>query len=1438
MARKVSNLHHSTANSTKTTTKNNNSSTINTNNSSTKSNNHTKNTSSNNKPTGENVHVETIDVDIASAKTAVDDAVTEKGDTVLAERLVLSDDPKDWREVSASSKTCSAVARLEPIAEEGDLGGPSSPRLKLSVDDVKDEIAYWNLAIYGYVMGANPPREVLDNFLRRIWSAYDITQISFLPNGLFVVRFAKSEHHKLVLANGMFLFDGKPLIVKPWDPTVRISKVSVKKVPIWVKLVGLDLKFWGAKCLEKLAGLVVTPRLMVEVEIDQNFPNQIIFEDEVGSEVHVAVEYDWLPITCQKCKGIGHNTQNCRRKALDTRRPAVAQPMKQVWKPKTVGTAAPVDLKEYPLLVKEKPNPVVVATLVVTPAPSHGPIYTPARVITKLTRHETRVVSGQDTEFNTTFNTELAEAEKTNEMKNIKWFLHHNDVDLFGLLETRVKPGSLNKVTNNVCYGWKYVTNTSMHPGGRIWILWKGRKVDLEVLEMASQYIHAKVKVLQSGVTFTSTFVYAFNKLEDRLGKLVKDNEMAPFLSAVNNCGLQDMKTTGAFFTWNNKQASATRVFSRIDRVLVNGDWLKDWSDWFAHYQPEGEFDHCPCIVSCGDRSSGTKKPFKFFNMWTKVEDFGTLVTQHWQMQIQGTPMFRMVRKLKLLKPSLKKLNRDLFSDIERNADVAYNLLLDCQQQLQGDITNTQLMDKEKQIRESYHLLDDARTAYLRQKAKFAWVHDGDANTHMFHQAIKQRQIHNKVLQIENMDGVECRDPNDILQAFVDYYKSLLGAKAQTSCFYKNVVTQGKVISEGDWDGLCKIPTEEEIRLALFDIPDDKTPGPDGYTSCFFKASWSTVKDDMCLAVKDFFTTGMMLKQLNSIVHTLIPKVDNPRSVKEFRPIACCNTLYKVISKIICTRISGCLPQIINPAQCAFIKGRSILGNILISQDLFRLYTRKSVSPRCLMKVNLRKAYDSIEWIFVEQMLDAMHFPPHLIKLIMQCVSTTSYSISLNGQIHGYFPGCRGLRQGDPMSPLLFTLCMEYLSRLLEMGSWIPGFHFHPLCKKLRLTHLMFVDDLLLFCKGEVKSICIIMELFKRFSSASGLHINSEKSDFYSNGMSIATVDKILQGTGFKKGDLPFKYLGVKISHKRLTKMDCNVLVDRMISRIRGWNSRKISYAGRLVLVKSALSTIHNYWSQIFVLPVGVMDRIKALCRNFLWEGSDKYSKAPLVAWNVLCQSKETGGLGLIDSKIWNVAAIDYEPSSYSSWAWRKICEVKHTMKNGYVNGKRRGTNEAYTISDGYKWLMQCTAVKQQQRLLTLDRLTKMGVAVPTECFICGMAPETHEHLFSGCVYAQSCYQILANWLGVNVTELCSCEKLLHLKKISLLARQVIIAAVAGLIYGIWHCRNVCRLDGYVTQPGRLIQQIQADCKSRVLGVFQGPMALADRNWCHGVGIC
>ncbi|XP_074293387.1 uncharacterized protein LOC141620408 [Silene latifolia] len=213
--------------------------------------------------------------------------------------------------------------RVDPVQQEIDNSRREvNDVLQTEQVELRSRTDYWKQALYGYVLGVNPPREVLDGFLRRTWQAYEVSKISFVPNVLFMVRFGKAEHLQLVLKNGMFLFNRKPLILRAWDPNDKISKIKVKAVLIWVKLVGLDLKFWGAKCLEKLASLIGKfvriddltvectllgfARVLVEVEIDQKFPTRIDFEDELGKDIHVAVEYDWLPITCAKCKGIGH----------------------------------------------------------------------------------------------------------------------------------------------------------------------------------------------------------------------------------------------------------------------------------------------------------------------------------------------------------------------------------------------------------------------------------------------------------------------------------------------------------------------------------------------------------------------------------------------------------------------------------------------------------------------------------------------------------------------------------------------------------------------------------------------------------------------------------------------------------------------------------------------------------------------------------------------------------------------------------------------------------------------------------------------------------------------------------------------------------------------------------------------------------------------------
>ena len=243
----------------------------------------------------------------------------------------------------------------------------------------------------------------------------------------------------------------------------------------------------------------------------------------------------------------------------------------------------------------------------------------------------------------------------------------------------------------------------------------------------------------------------------------------------------------------------------------------------------------------------------------------------------------------------------------------------------------------------------------------------------------------------------------------------------------------------------------------------------------------------------------------------------------DYRPIACCNVIYKIIAKILASRLEPLLGSIIDHAQAAFIKGRNLGENVQLAQELLRKYARKRSSPRCLIKVDLRKAYDSISWAFLQQVIEGLGFPPLFIAWVLECVSTAAYSLVINGSMCGFFKGKRGLRQGDPMSPFLFVLCLEYLSRKLNLATAAPDFNFHPKCSKLKLSHLAFADDLMLFSRGDIPSISIIFDCLKDFEGKSGLQANALKSYVFSAGVEGLEFQSILDLTCFPKGVMPFR---------------------------------------------------------------------------------------------------------------------------------------------------------------------------------------------------------------------------------------------------------------------------------------------------------------------------
>ncbi|KAL0409568.1 UNVERIFIED_CONTAM: Retrovirus-related Pol polyprotein from type-2 retrotransposable element R2DM [Sesamum radiatum] len=191
----------------------------------------------------------------------------------------------------------------------------------------------------------------------------------------------------------------------------------------------------------------------------------------------------------------------------------------------------------------------------------------------------------------------------------------------------------------------------------------------------------------------------------------------------------------------------------------------------------------------------------------------------------------------------------------------------------------------------------------------------------------------------------------------------------------------------------------------------------------------------------------------------------------------------------------GILDTLISPSQNAFVPGRSIGKNILLAQELFYGYNQQHLPPRCALKVDLRKAYDTVEWDFLCAVLTLFGFSEQFILWIVECVTTPSFSVCLNGAPHGFFRGARGLRQGDPISPYLFVLVMEVLTLLLQQFiDQDGGFSYHWRCEAMQLFQLGFADDLLLFSKAEMTSVHVFKRALTTIADLSGLHVNLHKS--------------------------------------------------------------------------------------------------------------------------------------------------------------------------------------------------------------------------------------------------------------------------------------------------------------------------------------------------------
>ena len=300
-----------------------------------------------------------------------------------------------------------------------------------------------------------------------------------------------------------------------------------------------------------------------------------------------------------------------------------------------------------------------------------------------------------------------------------------------------------------------------------------------------------------------------------------------------------------------------------------------------------------------------------------------------------------------------------------------------------------------------------------------------------------------------------------------------------------------------------------------------------------------------------------------------------------------------------------------------------------------------------VIKIDLSKAYDRVNWLYIRLLLTHLGFHIDFIRWIMCCITSVSFAVLINGAASPFFHVEWGLRQGCPLSPLLFLLVVEGLSHFLKQACEEGDFKGIEISKTLTVTHLLFVDDILIFSDGSRRSMGALNRGLDLFRVPTGMVINEDKSTISWANLPEESIQLLRELFRFPNRNLDegVKYLVFHLKPNSYRKIEWAWLLSKIEKRIGAWSHKWLSRAGRLVLVKAVLEAMPIYWMPLIWIPKGILEKIRKLCFSFLWRGSQAKKTMPWVRWERLALPKALGGWGLknifnfskdLATKVWN----------------------------------------------------------------------------------------------------------------------------------------------------------------------------------------------------------
>ncbi|GJW20661.1 RNA-directed DNA polymerase, eukaryota [Tanacetum coccineum] len=456
----------------------------------------------------------------------------------------------------------------------------------------------------------------------------------------------------------------------------------------------------------------------------------------------------------------------------------------------------------------------------------------------------------------------------------------------------------------------------------------------------------------------------------------------------------------------------------------------------------------------------------------------------------------------------------------------------------------------------------------------------------------------------------------------------------------------------------------------MWECGTDKAPGPDGFTFGFFRHFWYIVEKDVCNAVSYFFTHDDLPIGCNSSFIALIPKIPDANLVKDFRPISLIGSVYKIIAKILSNRLVNVLGGIVSEVQSAFVANRQILDGPFILNEVIQ-WCKAKKKQTLIFKVDFEKAYDSVRWDFLDDVLCKFGFGDKWRRWIQCCLQSSRGSIILNGSPTEEFEFGKGLKQGDPLSPFLFILIMESLhlsfQRVVDAGL----FHGVKLRDTVTLSHLFYADDAVFVGQWSQRNISTLTHVLKCFHKASGLKINMCKSKILGIHVNNDNISRDVEDLGCQVLKLPFSYLGSMVGGRMHRLHSWDDTVDRVRNRLSKWKMKMLSSGGRLTLVKSVLGSMPIFHMSLFKVPSGILHKLESIRKHFFNGHEVSSRKISWVNWNKVISPKEKGGLGVSSLYALNRGLLFkwvWRFLTQGSFLWARVIKAIHGMDGSIGN--------------------------------------------------------------------------------------------------------------------------------------------------------------------------